>query len=56
MDFLEMMKGVSSLLKEYLSALKNYTGKIVITINCRKGGIGSYEVETKQSFKKNEVK
>jgi len=52
MSIKEALEGIGKILGMYLSmaVFREYNGKIIIEINCKNGGIGSYNVSTKQDF------
>jgi len=58
MSIKEAVKGITKILCMYLSVplFKKYTGKIIIEINCRAGGIGSFNVSTVQSYNQKDLK
>lgn len=46
----EMSLKMAKVMKAYLDADENFTGKIVFNVNCRHGGIGNVETFVQKKF------
>ena len=53
MGIKEVVKGITNILIIYFSlpVFLKYTGKLIIEINCKNGGICSYDISTKQNIR-----